>query len=498
MRLYRAKRCRHDSCRDIRQDRFCVFSFLRAIESTVTKGEIFLAKKREKNSVSQDTAEIDSLNKDDEIVFSDAPQRQGTKLPRQKSAESPSDTTITAARPAAVPADKLSKKRITVNVICSVLGALLIIAGSVSLAVFSVFNRVNYATLDDLSAPKTSVPESKPNDSVIPDPDVSQQEVSIDTYSGTLLSDPMILNIMLFGEDTRKGATSGQSDTMILFSIDTRHKKLKMLSFMRDTYLEIPGYGTNRINAAYTYGGASLAVQTIQANYGIKIDRYALVDFKSFRNIIDTLGGIDIELRSEEIDYINWQCWTNNQVDTRYELDVNDYTFYKNDKGESVAMVHLNGRQALWHARNRGEDGICSGDDYTRTERQRNVIHILIDELKKSDPATIMSVVYEIGPMITTNLKASEITTLSSNVMKYLKYDIVSSSAPLASTIGIDYYYSDSYNPVYINGYLANVILIYDWNSFRQKVAEFIFEDEVKKAPEESEISENTEADYSS
>ena len=95
----------------------------------------------------------------------------------------------------------------------------------------------------------------------------------------------MILNIMLFGADTRKGADSGQSDTMILFSIDTRHQKLKMLSFMRDTYVDIPGdYESQKLNASYTFGGASLAVQTIELNYVIQIDRYAVVVFKSFKN----------------------------------------------------------------------------------------------------------------------------------------------------------------------------------------------------------------------
>ena len=354
----------------------------------------------------------------------------------------------------------LSKKHIIFNTISIVLSIMLILSGSFCLVAYSYFNRINYEEIDEENAPINYTGRHT-------------SDSKVNAYNGELLDDPMILNVMLFGADTRKGQSSGQSDTMIIFSIDTRHKKLKMLSLMRDTYVEIPDYENNKINASFFYGGASLAVQTVQRNYGIKIDRYAVVDFKSFRNIIDTLGGIDIELREEEIDYINWQCWVNGQVDTRDEIDINQFIFYDNGEGEPVANVHLNGRQALWHARNRGQEGICDGDDYTRTLRQRKVMSILIDRLKNSDFATIMSVIYDIGPMITTNLKTSEITKLATNITTYLKYDIVSASAPDYSHFGIDFYYDN----LWINGYGLECIVIYDWNSFRKRVADFVFED---------------------
>ena len=364
------------------------------------------------------------------------------------------------SRYAPPPANALSKRHIIFNVISIVLSIVLILSGSFCIVAYSYFSRINYMEIEDENQGMEHIGGHINDDRV-------------NAYSGELLNDPMILNIMLFGADTRKGQVSGQSDTMILFSIDTRHKKLKMLSLMRDTYVEIPDYENNKINASFFYGGASLAVQTVQRNYGIKIDRYAVVDFKSFRNIIDTLGGIDIELREEEIDYINWQCWVNGQVDTRDEMDVNQFIFYENEEGDMVANVHLNGRQALWHARNRGQEGICSGDDYTRTLRQRNVMGILINKLKTSDFATIMSIIYDIGPMITTNLKTSEITKLAANVTTYLKYDIVASSAPEYSSFGIDFYYDN----LWINGYGLECIVIYDWDSFRRKVADFVFED---------------------
>lgn len=355
----------------------------------------------------------------------------------------------------------VSRKYLIFNFVALLMSAVMILSGSACLVAYAFFSRVNYEDID------TDNSNNSLNTNINDD--------KVNAYNGTLLNDPMILNIMLFGADTRKGQVSGQSDTMILFSIDTRHKKIKLLSIMRDTYVEIPQHENNKINASFYYGGASLAVQAVQRNYGIKIDRYAVVDFKSFRKIIDTLNGIDIELTEEEIDYINWQCWVNAQVDTRNEIDISQFQFYENQNGDYVTTVHLNGRQALWHARNRGQDGICSGDDHVRTLRQRNVISIIINRLKNCDFATVMSIIYEIGPMITTNLKTSEITKLASNITTYLKYPIVSESAPNLSNFGVDFYY----DRIWINGDGLECIVIYDWNSFRKKIADFVFEDSV-------------------
>ena len=232
---------------------------------------------------------------------------------------------------------------------------------------------------------------------------------------------------------------------------------------MRDTYVEIPNYENNKINASFFYGGASLAVQSVQRNYGIKIDRYAVVDFKSFRNIIDTLGGIDIELREEEIDYINWQCWVNGQVDTRDEMDINQFIFYDNGEGEMVANVHLNGRQALWHARNRGEEGICSGDDFARTQRQREVIDAVIEKVQASSIADLIKIAYDVAPMITTNMNLPDTIKTSLGMPNYLKYKTVGHKVP--QQFNFDY---DT-----VNG--ASVLRISNFEEEKNALYEFIF-----------------------
>ena len=104
-----------------------------------------------------------------------------------------------------------------------------------------------------------------------------------------------------------------------------------------------------------------------------------MVDFESFTAIIDAMGGIDLPLTAEEIDYINWQCWRNKQVETRNELDIDSYQFESSENGET-AMVHLNGRQALWYARDRDS----AGSDFDRTSRQRTVINTVFSKLKSS------------------------------------------------------------------------------------------------------------------
>ncbi|MBQ8134303.1 MAG: LCP family protein [Clostridia bacterium] len=400
-----------------------------------------------------------------------------SKLPKNNEQDKKEVTFIAPKKKA----KKVSKKRIILSVCASLLALIMFVSGTGCIVMYSYFNRVNYQAIDT----ENSVVKENDTSSILPEISTTQ---NTDTYEGKLLNDKQILNILLIGADTRANQDTGNSDTMILMSIDTKSQKLKLLSFMRDTYVAIPGYGENKLNASFTYGGAELTVKTIQANYGIQIDRYAIVDFKSFKNIIDAIGGIDIELTQEEVDYIDWQCWKNNQVETRNELNAYSYTYKPNKNGDEVAKIHLNGRQALWHARNRGEDGICSGDDYVRTQRQRNVISIMINKLKKSDATTVMNIIYEIGPMVTTNLKTSEITGLASNITKYLKYDIMSQSAPDYSNIEVDFYYSDPYErPVYIYGEYTDCILIIDWENFRNKVADFVFysHNSLKKSEDE-------------
>lgn len=273
-----------------------------------------------------------------------------------------------------------------------VLFAILLVVTGVYLIV--VLSRVNYSA----DTPDHSVSE---NDGI------------------TLKSEDGIENILLFGEDNHTEGENGRADSIILLTVDKNHNLLKQTSFMRDIYLYIPGYYYSKLNAAYSLGGPKLAAETIEYNFGIKIDDYIIIDFNSFTDIVDSVGGVDLELTYDEIEYINWQSYRNKQVDTETELDPDSYEYEYNKNDDYVAIVHLNGRQALWYARDRDS----AGSDFDRTQRQRTVINTIFSKLKGSDPITLMRTIYSASEYLTTNMNGIDLSGKGIELMFALKYD---------------------------------------------------------------------------
>lgn len=345
-----------------------------------------------------------------------------------------------------------NKKGRTKRIVCIVLSAILLVTGSGFLYYYSLLNSLNYKDISDNT-------NTKSTSATVSDNGIDTSQLSMS--DGELLQNSKVLNVMLFGEDNSGDSKYGRSDTMIMMSIDNIHKKLKLTSFQRDTYVYIPGNGYNKINASYNEGGAKLSIQTIEANFGIKVDRYAVVDFKSFIKIIDTLGGIDIELTQDEIDYINYQMYKNKQAST--ETTITD----------SPGTVHITGQEALWYARNRGlkkgEDNNTiglDGDDWKRTSRQRKLIETVFTSMKNADITKIVSIVSSVGPLVTTNLKKDEITTLVSHSLTYLKYSVKQYYVPEEGL----WYYDD-------NTSVGSVIKISDLKAQRLAFAKFVYED---------------------
>ena len=277
----------------------------------------------------------------------------------------------------------------------------------------------------------------------------------------TLRSDPGVENILIFGEDNHFEGENGRSDSMILLSIDKKHRKLKQTSFMRDMYLEIPGYGYDKLNAAFSYGGAKLATETIEYNFGIRIDNYMIIDFNSFTDIIDSVGGIDLQLTRTEIEYINWQSYKNKQTDKEAELDPDSYSYYEDKDGNNVANVHLIGRQALWYARDRDS----AGSDFDRTQRQRIVINTLFEKLKSSGPLKLLSATFAISGYMTTNMNPLTLAGEGFRIIFSLGYQKTEHRVPTS-----DNYYDD-YNDS------GSVLVISDTELEKERLYTFIFDE---------------------
>ena len=135
-----------------------------------------------------------------------------------------------------------------------------------------------------------------------------------------------VTNILLIGNDSRENGEDGRSDAMILLSISTKTKTIQMISLLRDTYVEIPGHDGNRLNAAYAFGGPKLLMETIEENFQIPVSHYVLVNFEAFANLVDAVGGVDLELTSEEVEYVNGYLVEYNQLTGRPEGT--DYLLY--------------------------------------------------------------------------------------------------------------------------------------------------------------------------
>lgn len=360
-------------------------------------------------------------------------------------------------------------KGLGLRIFILVLSLIMLLAGSGLVYYYKVLDSMHFKELEPAEAPAATTV-------------THETTVSIANGGNTLLSSDNVLNILLFGQDSPATEEDhGRSDTTILLSIDNVHKKLKLTSFQRDTYVSIPGHGENKINSAFTYGGERLSIDTIETNFGIKVDKYATVDFSSFRDIIEALGGVDIELTLEEIKYINAQIDVNDQTDVT--------SFLKYDETKEKQMVHLDGYQALWYARDRGEESLggnpeysFSGDDWDRTSRQRNLIQTIIKSLRENASLTeLVSIANKIGPLVTTNLKKGDITFLVSNMMAYIKYDMEELSLPTQGKWG----YGTTPDG-------QSVIVIHDWDGVRKDVAKFIYEDSVSGGSSSSSAASST------
>lgn len=211
-------------------------------------------------------------------------------------------------------------------------------------------------------------------------------------------------NILLLGEEAIGSYSSrGRTDLIIIATINTKEKSIKLTSLMRDCYVQIPGYNDNKLNSAYSKGGVELLYQTIAKNFDIRIDGCVLVNFSNFEKIIDFLGGVEIELTSSEASYLNR---------TNY---ISEMSNRKVVAGKQI----MNGNQALGYSRVRYRKAITGkSDDYGRTDRHRIVLNAIFDKYKDLNNVELLTMMYKMLPMLTTDITDKEFEFLLS---KYLE-----------------------------------------------------------------------------
>lgn len=289
------------------------------------------------------------------------------------------------------------------KIIISIFLIITLIFTTTTVGFYSIFSRINY----------------QPNKSGV--------EFNINNIKNS------IYNILLIGTDKEDSGPS-RSDTMILLSIDSRNKKIKMISFMRDLWIKIPNNNEGRLNSAYTIGGAELLLETLEYNFDIQIDNYMLVDFEMFKQLVDELDGVSVEITENEAKFIN-----------------------KTTKATVVSGENtLDGYEALVYCRIRKLDS-----DFMRTQRQRKVINAIINKIKKQSIIKTITAGYNILPLITTDISPTKMMLKTLSILSAMDYTVNQLRIPADNT----------YSNKTIN---AQAVLVADSNDNKRIIKDFI------------------------
>lgn len=283
--------------------------------------------------------------------------------------------------------------------------------------------------------------------------------------AGALVSESHVRNILLIGSDKESGGSS-RSDSIMICSLNSKTGKVTLVSILRDTHVDVPGHRESKINAAHSWGGPNLLIQTIEQNFGIKIDDYATVNFEMFEALVEGIGGIYVDVSDAEAEHMN----------SYFNLGEGD----KPAKVEGGENVYLNGYQALCYARIRKLDS-----DFYRTERQRKVIGAIVENVKGrlnlAGVSDLLTTAKEVAPFIETTLNEGDVislvTTLGSCVLKSggdTKNLMVSAQLPFEGT----WWYSSEWDGSSIS---------IDFEENRQLLYELLYEAPVETEPQETE-----------
>lgn len=291
--------------------------------------------------------------------------------------------------------EKKSRKK-GLKVLIAIILVFAILVGGAGIFINSYLSKLNYGDSKGTANPDLDNQESLSFD--------NQSDADADLRSrlanNVMWYDDRIYNILLVGVDYGdeeavmfKGAYLPRSDSMILISINSINNVINMVSLSRAAYVAIPGHGNKRLNTAHAYGGAAMLVDTVESNYKIRIDKYITVDISGFEQIVNAIGGVTVELTAEEASAV---------------LGTN-----------SAGTYDLNGAQAVAYSRLRSID-----TDRKRTGRQRAVLNAIANKLKRSSVSTMIGLLDEVLPLVTTNFSKAELLAQVAKTTKYFSMSI--------------------------------------------------------------------------
>ncbi|MDF2943631.1 MAG: putative rane protein [Herbinix sp.] len=281
------------------------------------------------------------------------------------------------------------------------------------------------------------------------------QEESNNNYEKDIRQEDYITNYLIFGIEEFGGARN--TDSIMIASINTKDDTLKLTSLLRDSYVEIPDHKANKLNSAYSKGGARMLVDTVELNYKIQIDGYVSVDFKSFEKIVDLLGGVTIELGKEEAKYLN----------------TTNYISKKSNRNVKAGVNLLNGNQVMGYCRVRKVKTLGgANNDYGRIIRQQRALKAIFDSYKSpKNLFKILSVTKEGLGYVTTNLTQSQIEKAISDIIENKIKTLDTFRIPVDGAFDA---------PKKYNGIGYPIVL--DWDANRIELYKFIFHDTEKEA----------------
>lgn len=350
------------------------------------------------------------------------------------------------------PASQKRKKKksagsIVLRVVLIVLLVIILLAGAVLIYANHMLGKMNQDTY--VGDPGLNIADLLSEEEISEEADTTEEIDKIWEQFEEVKNQPMletgndIVNYLLIGSDRRDKTSFGNSDSMIVVSLNKSTKKIHLTSLMRAIYVIMPegsGHTDGMLNWSYAWGGPELLMDTIETNFKIEIDHYVTVDFSSFEKIVDAVGGVPITLTSAEANYIN--------------SDTQTY-------GAVVGPQYLNGAQALSYARCRKLD-----NDFKRTSRQRDVIEALIKTVGTLNLTQLNDLANALLPALSTDMSNAAIFAELVNVPEYVSYEIDQRMLPIENEEG------NSYTGM-IRKYGAEMYAI-DWSTNLPALEEFI------------------------